>query len=182
MDFQLVLGRLLDGFESRKTRYALIGGFALGALGAARATKNIDFLVHRDDLKGINELLEELGYRRIHYTDNVFQYQHDSQEWGGMDFLHAFRPHALRILERALPKPVFQGARFIRVARPEGVIGLKIQSMAGNPLRRNLEAADIEMLAEIYGNELNWDEVKEYYELFGLHQDFVELRERFGHA
>ena len=45
-----------------------------------------------------------------------------------------------------------------------------------------LEAADIETLAEIYGGELNWGEVKEYYELFGLGQDFVKLKERFGRA
>lgn len=182
MDFQLVLQRLISDFETRRIRYATIGGFALGALGAARATRDLDFLVRRDDLKQANESLTHLGYQRIYFTDDVSQYRHDADAWGGVDLIHAFRPLALKIVDRAQPRPLSQATMSMRVARPEDIIGLKIQAFWSNPLRRTHEAADIEALASIYGARLNWTDIQEYYELFGLGREFTDLRARYDHA
>ena len=44
-----LLHRLLREFDRLHTRYALMGGFALGALGAPRATRDLNFLIHRDE-------------------------------------------------------------------------------------------------------------------------------------
>jgi len=38
MDFRLVLSKLLTAFEKESIRYALMGGFALGAWGVPRTT------------------------------------------------------------------------------------------------------------------------------------------------
>jgi hypothetical protein len=39
VDFERVFKNLLEGFDRRRIRYALMEGFALGALGAPRATE-----------------------------------------------------------------------------------------------------------------------------------------------
>lgn len=91
VDFERVLKALLVEFRNHKIRYAAIGGFALGVLGYSRATMDLDFLVHRDDLEKLHERLTALGYERLMATENVSHYQHRAEAWGGIDFVHAFR-------------------------------------------------------------------------------------------
>ena len=65
MDFELVLKRLLAGFNGAQIRYAAIGGFALGVLGVPRQTMDLDFLVHRDaqERSDIERLMDHYGRR-----------------------------------------------------------------------------------------------------------------------
>jgi len=179
MDFEFVLRRLLDGFDRLNIRYGLMGGFALGALGAPRATQDMDFLVHRDDMKRLHHLLTSLGYRRIHHSENVSQYQGESAVWGHLDFLHAFRELALEMLGRALEKPIFSSSRRIRVLTPEDIIGLKVQSMANAPKRKEKEIADIQALA-LSHPKMDWKRVHQFYSLFGMDAEFRALRRQLA--
>ena len=66
MDFDML--REVDGiiaaFERAGIRYALAGGFAVAIYGRIRATKDIDFLCHPDDLERAAVGLAEVGYQR----------------------------------------------------------------------------------------------------------------------
>ena len=62
MDFERVLRDLVADFTEREIRYALIGGFALGALGLPRATMDIDFLVARAALPVLDEVMARRQY------------------------------------------------------------------------------------------------------------------------
>lgn len=179
MDFQRVLESLLEAFRLHKTRYAVAGGFAVGALGAPRATMDLDFLVHRDDLEALDKTLTGLGYRKHYASENVSQYMHADAAWGALDFIHAFRPLSLAMLERAIDKPVFGGALTLRVLQAEDVIGLKVQASTNDPKRRARECADIEALLEIYHDTIDRDRLEEYYRLFDRLNEWEELRERF---
>lgn len=154
----------------------------MGALGAPRATVDLDFLIHRDDLKALDQIMTGLGYLSYARTENVSHYRHPQGRWGAVDVLHAFRHFSLGMLERAASLPIFGGARTIRVLQPEDIIGLKVQVMANNPLRRAQETVDIEALLAVYGRRLDWNRVQEYFDLFELGAETRRLRERFGHA
>lgn len=182
MDFERVLKTLLDEFDRHQIRCATIGGFALGALGAGRMTRDLDFLVDRDDLAALHASLSKLGYERFNHTENVSQYRHADERWVGLDFLHAFRPVAREMLTRATPYPIFRNTASIPVARPEDVIGLKVQAIANNPQRRLQDQADIEHLVELYRDRLDWPRIQEFYELFEMGEEGKRLRERFDHA
>jgi hypothetical protein len=117
VDFALVMKSLLAEFDRLNIRCAAIGGFALGLLGSPRQTMDLDFLVHRDDLSKL-----------------------------------------------------------------EDVIGLKVQAMFNDPTRRSQEVADIERLAMLYGQRLDWDRIEEFYDLFGLGEEAKALQDRFGYA
>ena len=173
---------LLSQFERRQIRCAAIGGFALGLLGYPRQTMDLDFLVHRDDLKKLDELLQTLGYRQMFRTENVSQYRHDDDAWGSIDVIHAFRKISLAMLQRAKSYPAFGGTQSIKAVDPEDVIGLKVQAMFNDPTRRSQEVADIERLAMLYGRKLDWERVEEFYDLFGLGEEAKALKDRFGHA
>ena len=182
MDFERVLKALLAEFDRHQIRYAAIGGFALGVLGYPRATMDLDFLVHRDDLKKLHERLTALGYQRAVHTENVSQYRHHEDAWGSVDFVHAFRKYTLSMLTRAKSYRVFGEKQTVKVVDPEDVIGLKVQGMVNDPDRKAQEAADIERLMGIYGSKLDWKRIQEYYELFRLGQEAKRLRKRFGRA
>ena len=182
VDFSQVLKTLLTEFDRRQIRYAAIGGFAMGVLGAPRGTFDVDFLVHRDHLTSVHELMTSLGYQRFAYTENASHYLHQDKAWGAVDYLHAFRPIALGMLERTRAYPVFEGTLQIRVAQPEDVIGLKVQAMANNPLRRAKDQFDIEALMERYGSSLDWKRLQGYYDLFEMGREVRPLRKRFDHA
>ncbi len=175
-----LLGRLLREFERRKTRYALIGGFALGAHGAPRATLDLDFLVHKDDMPGVHEFLTATGYHRIHHSENVSQYDMGGP-WGAIDFIHAFRPLALDMIVHAISKDSSLVGLPLKVVRAEDLIGLKVQSLANNPARRHKELADIEALLDAR-SDVDWTRVREFFVLFGLTDSYSELEARFKHG
>jgi hypothetical protein len=173
---------LLAEFDRLNIRCAAIGGFALGLLGSPRQTMDLDFLVHRDDLRKLDEVLTALGYQRAFHTENVSQYRHDTDAWGSVDVIHAFRQISLAMLRRAKSYPAFGGTQSVRAVDPEDIIGLKVQAMFNDPARRSQEVADIERLAALYGQKLDWDRITEFYELFGLGEEAKALKERFGRA
>jgi len=143
---------------------------------------DLDFLVHRDDLTKLDQALTALGYQRVFHTENVSQYSHGVDAWGSIDVIHAFRKISLAMLQRAKSYPAFGGTQRIRAVGPEDVIGLKVQAMFNDPTRRSQEVADIERLAILYGQKLDWDRIEEFYDLFGLGEEGKVLKERFGRA
>jgi hypothetical protein len=180
VDFERVLKALLAEFDRCEIRYAAIGGFALGVLGHARATLDLDFLIHRDDLDKLHERMTALGYERIMQTENVSHYRHRDKAWGAVDFIHAFRKSSLAMLARAKSYAVFSGKQTIKSAEPEDVIGLKVQALTNDPNRKPQELADIEALMRLYGSKLDWKRIQEYYDIFGAGEEARRLRERFG--
>lgn len=179
-NLESLLERLLRQFERHGTRYALIGGFALGAHGAPRATRDLDFLVHKDDMPGVDEFLTAAGYRRIHHSANVSQYDMGGP-WGAIDFIHAFRPLSLDMIARAVSKDSTLVGLPLKVVRAEDLIGLKVQSLANNPARRHKELADIESLLEMR-KDLDWERIREFFILFGMAEEYAELEARFKHG
>ena len=91
MDFKQVLFLIVEEFEKERVQYAVIGGFAMGALGIIRATADLDFLVHVEDQFKIDKIMKHYGYRCRYQSENVSQYISDLALFGEIDFLHALR-------------------------------------------------------------------------------------------
>ena len=182
MDFKQVLPALLEALKQKRIRYAALGGFALGVLKVPRTTQDLDFLVHRDDLPLLDEVMHRLGYRLAGRTENASRYIHGDSAWGAVDALHAFRTFSLAMLERAQSHPVFDGTVSVNVLQSEDVIGFKVQAMANNPMRVTQDLGDIETLMAYYGHRLDWARIQEYFDLFEMGQEGRRLREQFDHA
>jgi len=180
MDFKAVIGELICLFDKRGIRYALIGGFALGLWGSARATVDIDLLINRDDLEKADSVMLSLGYRCSHKSDNVSQYISDDKMMGEVDFLHAFREASLGMLERSAEKDIFNGALKIKVVSPEDLIGLKVQAIKNDPERERADMADIESLLSRHGKTISWELIEEYCTLFDMGEVFKRLRRKYS--
>ena len=139
----------------------------------------MDFLVNNSDMGKVRQIVESLGYRCIHASENVTQFAADDKRQGKLDFLHAFRPASLTMLDRAVQKPIFDGEQAIPVILPEDLIGLKIQAIHNNPSRTPLDMTDIEALMNIFRAKLDWKRIEEYFKLFGRETTFTQLRDKY---
>ena len=180
MDFERVLRDLASDFNEREVPYAMIGGFALGVLGIARATMDLDFLVARNALPQVDEIMQRRGYRLRYRSENVSHFVADSAPLGQVDFLHAFREISTGMLSRASELPAFAASLRVRTLRPEDIIGLKVQAFANDPQRERQDLVDIELLAERYSSEIDWKRIREYFELFGRLELYDEIRATHG--
>lgn len=59
--------KIVSAFNAGTIRYAVAGGFAVALYGFVRATKDMDFLCHPDDVPGAGAALADLGYKQ--YAD-----------------------------------------------------------------------------------------------------------------
>lgn len=179
MDFKIALNILLKHFHDHKIRYGLIGGFALGALGIPRATIDLDFLIHKDDLPKVNEIMEATGYECRYKSENVSQYVSLLKSLGYVDFLHAFKKSSVGMLERTKEFSLFDEKTKIKVLQPEDIIGLKVQAAANDAERLPQEYVDIEAIMERYGERLNWKLIEEYFKLFKEQERFKKLKDKY---
>ena len=166
MDFRAVLKLIGEDFRREGIHYALMGGFALGAVGVHRATIDLDFLVLRDDQHKVDAVMKVHGYKRVYKSDDVAQYVSKDKLFGEVDFILAHRNISCKMIERALEKEVF--SLKVRVLRPEDIVGLKIQALTNDQTRAAKEYSDIESLLGFYKNKLDWVVLKDYFSLFGL--------------
>lgn len=179
MDFKIVLDVLLKHFHDHEIRYGLIGGFALGTLGIPRATIDLDFLIHKDDLSKVNEIMEATGYECRYQSENVSQYVSLLTPLGYVDFLHAFKTASVGMLERTKEFMLFDEKTKIKVLQPEDIIGLKIQAAVNDSERLQQEYIDIEAIMERYAERLNWKLLEEYFELFKQQERLQELKDKY---
>lgn len=177
MDFRAVLMLIEEDFSKENIRWALIGGFALGALGVQRATIDLDIIIHRGDLEKVDKIMKTHDYRCEYKSDDVAQYVCEVKIFGEIDFILAHRNISCKMLERAQDKEIF--SRTVKVLRPEDVIGLKIQALANDETRASKEYFDIESLLGLYKKELDWVLLEEYFRLFTLGHKYQEYKKKY---
>jgi hypothetical protein len=64
MDLFDEFNSIVCALQSASIRHAVAGALAVAVHGGARSTKDMDFLVHPDDLEPFARLLTRQGYRR----------------------------------------------------------------------------------------------------------------------
>ncbi|GFO68312.1 hypothetical protein GMLC_18910 [Geomonas limicola] len=182
MDFKATVRKLVAAFEREGIDYGLIGGFALGLWGVHRGSVDLDFLVRREDLHTIDAVMSELGYELRHRSENVSQFLSPHLVFGKLAFLHAFRKASLKMLERVEHKVLFGNGITLAVLQPEDLIGLKLQALVNDPRREPVDRNDIEMLMAVRDRSMNWEIVREYFEIFEMLELFNELERKYHHG
>lgn len=157
MSLGQTLSTAVNALNSVQARFALIGGFALAAYGLARATEDIDLLVHGDDRPKAIQSLTQNGFRLVHETSEVLHLSGIGQ----LDLLFANRPMSQAMLGKAKSIQQFP----LPVVAPEDIIGLKIQAYTNDPRREFKDKADIQELISRVKN-LDFAQIKVYADLF----------------
>jgi hypothetical protein len=178
MNIEKVLKLLIREYNKTSVCYALIGGFAIGLQGVDRATVDIDFLLKKENYKGVKSFLESMGYKNVFESENASQFVSVSKELGEIDFIIAHRETAYVMLKRAEEKKAFENLK-VKVLKVEDIIGLKIQAIANNPKRKEIDTADIVMLLDKHHEDVDWNLLNEYFCIFEMEDKFKELRKRY---
>jgi hypothetical protein len=174
MDLRAVLLEIHTALEAERIEPALIGGLALAAHGAARATVALDFLGDGERAEAVARILHERDYECVHRSEFAGNFVSPDPVRVRVDFLFARRTHGRAILARAAPYPIL-GAR-VRVVDAADLIGLKVQSSSIDPTRRSRDLADIESLIRAGGVDLA--RVREYFQLFDREKELDALLAR----
>lgn len=171
MDLRSVLLALHATLDAEGIAHALIGGLALAAHGAGRATNDLDLVADGDRAADVDRVLAAHGFEPLHRSADVGNYVSADPARGRVDVLFVRRPQGRAILARAAPTEVL-GAT-LRVADASDLIGLKVQAYANDPTRGRRDLADIEQLlrhAKVDGNR-----VREYFRSFDREGDLDAL-------
>jgi len=171
VDLRSVLVEIHTALRDAAIEHALIGGLALAAHGAARATTDLDLLADAERADDVDRIVRARGYDCLHRTQEVANYASADRPKGRVDFLFARRPHGRAMLARAREHPIL--GESVRVVDAADLIGLKVQSSSNDPSRRHRDLADIERL--LRAAELDLGRVREYFRLFDREKELDAL-------
>jgi hypothetical protein len=171
MDLRSVLVEIHTALRDASVQHALIGGLALAAHGAARATTDLDLLADGERADDVDRIVRAHGYDCLHRTPEVANYASADRAKGRVDFLFARRPHGRAMLARAQEHPIL--GESVRVVDAADLIGLKVQSSSNDPSRRHRDLADIERLLRAAEPDLG--RVREYFRLFDREKELDAL-------
>lgn len=182
MDFILVFKFLLETFQREKIDFALIGGFALQAVGITRTTGDIDMLVSNENKEKIKDIMIKHSYKLIHESNDVLNFYSEKFELGRIDFLLAHRKYAVSMLKRAEERTVLKGEFKIKIIKIEDQIGLKVQASSNDPSRMFRDTADIEQLIKNNYLKLDMGLLREYFRLFDREPELDEIIKKAKNA
>jgi hypothetical protein len=171
MDLRSTLLEIHAALDAEGIAHALIGGLALAAHGAGRATVDLDFLADGDRCDDVDRIVRTLGYERLHRTADVANYVSSDPARGRVGFLFARRAIGRAMLARAALLVVLDTT--VHVADAADLIGLKVQSSSNDPRRRSQDLADVEKLLRT--GEVDLERVREYFRLFDREKELDAL-------
>ena len=133
MSLYLEFDRIVRRFARARVRYAVAGGFAVGLHGYVRATQDMDFLVHGDDVPKAEAALLRMGYRANPAAQELaragltlkryFMRLPKEEDLMVVDILIPDSARMKRVLKRALCVPF--GKRSLSVVTAEDLVAMK---------------------------------------------------------
>jgi hypothetical protein len=171
MDVTRVLELVRPFFESRGEPYAVVGGLALLAYGAPRATFDVDLLAPRSARDALVPFLEGRGFATLSVQPGFSNHQHADPRLGRVDVVYVSGATADAVFAGCSPKPITD-ALDAPVPRAEHLVAMKAQAFARDRSRYS-DLADLQFLLALPG--LDADEARGYFEAAGIADYFDRL-------
>jgi hypothetical protein len=174
MDVARVLDLIRPFFESRGEPYALVGGLALLAYGAPRATFDLDLLAPRATRDDFVAFLEGQRFMTLSVLPGFSNHQHSDPALGRVDVIYVSGTTADAVFAGCSRRPIAAAVE-APVPRPEHLLAMKAQAFAKDRTRYT-DLADLQFLLSL--PELDSVEARGYLESAGLAEYFERLRSR----
>jgi hypothetical protein len=174
MDVARVLDLVRPFFERRGEPYALVGGLALLAHGAPRATFDVDLLAPRRIRDDLVAFLEERRFTTVSIQPGFSNHQHSDPALGRVDVIYVSGATADAIFAGCSRKAITAAVE-APVPRPEHLLAMKVQAFVKDQTRYS-DLADLQFLLSM--PELDQAEARGYFESAGLGEYFERLRRR----
>jgi len=174
MDVSRVLDLVRPFFESQAEPYALVGGLALLAYGAPRATFDVDLLARRGTQDDLVAFLAARGFTTLSIQPGFSNHQHSDPALGRVDVIYVSGTTADAVFAGCTRKAITAAIQ-APVPRPEHLVAMKAQAFAKDGTRYS-DLADLQFLLSLPG--LDPAEARGYFESAGLPEYFDRLRPR----
>lgn len=165
MDIAAACRWLDEYFNEHDLDFAVIGGFALIALGIERATFDLDLVTLRS---GQDELIAELegrGYETLYRSSGFSNHLHADATLGRIDVVYVGQETGRQIFAGASRREILTGV-LMPVPRPEHLAAMKVHALKSDPGRRHSELVDIAHLLRLPA--IDKGEIAGYFERSGL--------------
>src|SRR5262245_57586798 len=174
MDVQRVLSIVRPFFESRGEPYALVGGLALLAYGAPRATFDVDLLAQRSVRNDLVSYFESCGFTTLSLQPGFSNHQHPDPALGRVDVIYVSGTTAEIVFAGCARKEIATGVE-APVPRPAHLVAMKTQAFAKDNTRYT-DLADLQYLLSL--PDVDTEEARGYFASAGLVDYFDRLRRR----
>jgi hypothetical protein len=174
MDAARVLLPVRPFFEQRGEPLAVVGGLALLAYGAPRATFGGDLLAPRGVRDDLVAFLEARHFATLGVQAGFSNHQHREPALGRVDVIYASGTTAEAVFAGCTARTIAPGVE-VPVPRPEHLVAMKVQAFAKDRTRYS-DLADLQFLLSL--PELDQDEARGYFESDGLPDYYEQLRRR----
>jgi hypothetical protein len=174
MDAPRVLDLIRPFFESRNEPFALVGGLALLAYGAPRATFDVDLLAPRRTRDDLVAFLEAKHFATLSIQPGFSNHQHSDPALGRVDVIYVSGTTADAVFAGCSSKSI-TAALEAPVPRPEHLLAMKAQAFAKDRTRYS-DLADLQFLLALPG--LDREEARGYFESAGIAEYFDRLGRR----
>jgi hypothetical protein len=171
MDASRVLGMVRPFFDGRRKPYALVGGLALLAYGAPRATFDVDLLAPRDARDDLVRFLEAQGFATLSVQPGFSNHQHSDPALGRVDVIYVSGATADAVFAGCSRKAI-TAALDAPVPRAEHLVAMKAQAFAKDPTRYS-DLADLQFLLALPG--IDAVEARGYFQAAGIAEYFEKL-------
>jgi hypothetical protein len=172
MDVTRVLGLVRPFFEERGEPFAVVGGLALLAYGAPRATFDVDLLAPRRVRDDLVAFLEARGFATLSVLAGFSNHQHPEPALGRVDVVYVGGPTADAVFAGCVDRTIAPGV-VVPVPRPEHLVAMKVQAFAKDRTRYS-DLADLQFLLSLPG--LDQDQARSYFESAGFSDYYEQLR------
>jgi hypothetical protein len=174
MDVARVIETVRPFFQSRNEPYALVGGLALLAYGAPRATFDVDLLAPRASRDDLVAFLEGRGFATLSVQPGFSNHQHPDPMLGRVDVVYVSGATADEVFAGCARKMIGAGLD-APVPRAEHLVAMKAQAFAKDQTRYS-DLADLQFLLSL--PDLDPAEARGYLEAAGLSGYYEKLRAR----
>jgi nucleotidyltransferase AbiEii toxin of type IV toxin-antitoxin system len=172
MDVTRVLGLVRPFFEQRQEPFAVVGGLALLAYGAPRATFDVDILAPQNVRDELVAFLEARHFATLGVRAGFSNHQHPEPALGRLDVIYVSGTTAEVVFAGCTAKAIAPGLE-VPVPRPEHLVAMKVQAFAEDRTRYS-DLADLQFLLSL--PELDQQEARSYFESAGLSDYYEQLR------
>jgi hypothetical protein len=174
MDVTRVLGLVRPFFENRGEQYALVGGLALLAYGAPRATFDVDLLAPRRIRDDLVAFLEGRDFTTLSIQPGFSNHQHADPALGRVDVIYVSGATADAVFDGCTRKAI-TAAVVVPVPRAEHLVAMKAQAFAKDNTRYS-DLTDLQFLLSL--PDLDLVEARGYFEWAGIAEYFDRLHRR----
>jgi hypothetical protein len=172
MDIARVLALVRPFFEERGEPYAVVGGLALLAYGAPRATFDVDLLAPRGTRDDFVAFLEARGFATLSVRAGFSNHQHPEAALGRLDVIYVTGGTAETVFAGCAARTIAPGVE-VPIPRPEHLVAMKVQSFASDRTRYS-DLTDLQFLLGL--PDLDQAQARGYFEAAGLSDYYGQLR------